>query len=123
MFSAHRVCCCCKHRCSAAVYANQSSNEPCRDSPTLQAACKVATVGEDENEAAAAKQSSKSVAAAEAGAASPDAGGMAKLAAAADGKPDAADEAEGKGRGPSAALDIPFTPMALAFRCGVAGNA
>lgn len=78
------------------------------------AARKVATVGEDEGQAAAVKKSSKSAAAAEAGAASPDAVGMAELAAAADGKPDAVDEADGKG--PSAALDIPFTPMALAFR-------
>lgn len=73
-------------------------------------------MGEDEGQAAAVKKSSKSAAAAEAGAASPDAVGMAELAAAADGKPDAVDEADGKG--PSAALDIPFTPMALAFRWG-----
>ena len=79
----------------------------------LQSARKVATVGEDE-EQAAAKPAAKSAAAAEAGTASPDA---AKLAAAADGKPDLVDDGEGKG-GPSAALDIPFTPMALAFRCG-----
>ena len=79
----------------------------------------MATVGEDEEQTAtatAAKSASKSAAAAEAGSASPDAAGLAKLAAAADGKPDTVDDpSEGKG-GPSAALDIPFTPMALAFR-------